>query len=118
MTAEPNSMENPYTKENPGPWAEKVGTHLPQITYEKAGSGLTVTVKVDNHPMDPQQPHFIMSIMLQDGMGATLGEKTFVATDPAPLAVFELMSVPDKLKAYEHCNIHGIWMGETSVMAQ
>ena len=117
-TNEGNSMENPYTRENPGPWAAKVETHVPQITYEKAGAGLKVTVKIDNHPMDPQTPHYIMSIMLHDGMGAMLGEKTFVATDPAPLATFELTSVPEKLKAYEHCNLHGIWMSETGVTVQ
>jgi len=113
-----NSMENPYTKENPGPWAEKEGAHVPQITYEKAGAGLKVTVKIDNHPMDPQTPHYIMSIMLHDGAGVMLGEKTFVATDPAPIATFDLMSIPEKLKAYEHCNLHGIWMSETGVTAQ
>jgi len=118
LAAQANSMENPYTRENPGPWAEKVETHLPQITYEKTGSGLKVTVKVDNHPMDPQQPHFVMSIMLHDAAGAMLGEKTFVATDPTPVATFELMTVPEKLVAYEHCNIHGIWMSETAVMTQ
>jgi desulfoferrodoxin (superoxide reductase-like protein) len=118
MEAQGNSMANPYTSENPGPWAEKVNTHLPQITYEKTGSGLKVTIKVDEHPMDPQQPHFIMSIMLHDGTGAMLGEKAFVATDPAPIATFELMSVPEKLIAYEHCNIHGFWKAETAVMAQ
>jgi desulfoferrodoxin-like iron-binding protein len=115
MTAQENSMENPYTKENPGPWAGLDEKHVPEITYEKTGSGLKVTVRVE-HPMDPQQPHFIMSIMLQDGMGAKLGEKTFVATDPEAVATFELMTVPERLKAYEHCNLHGIWMGETAVM--
>jgi superoxide reductase len=118
MTGQANSMENPYTKENPGPWAGKEGAHVPQITYEKAGSGLKVTVRIDNHPMDPQAPHYIMSIMLKDGLGTTLGEKTFVATDPEPVATFELMSIPEKLVAYEHCNLHGIWMSETAVMAQ
>ncbi len=117
-TGQANSIENPYTKDNPGPWAGKEGAHVPQITYEKAGMGLKVTVRIDSHPMDPQTPHYIMSIMLKDGMGATLGEKTFVATDPEPVATFELMSVPDKLVAYEHCNLHGIWMSETAVTAQ
>jgi superoxide reductase len=119
MTAsQENSMANPYTRENPGPWAEKTEAHVPMITYEKAGAGLKVTVKIDNHPMDPQTPHYIMSIMLHDGGGAMLGEKTFVATDPAPIATFELTSVPEKLKAYEHCNLHGIWMSETDVTVE
>ncbi len=118
MANEGNSMENPYTKDNPGPWAGKEGAHVPQITYEKAGAGLKVTVQVDNHPMDPKTPHYIMEIMLHDGAGAMLGQKTFVATDPAPIATFELMSVPEKLVAYEHCNLHGIWKNETGVTIQ
>jgi superoxide reductase len=118
MAAQENSMDKPYTKDNPGPWAGKEGAHVPQITYEKTGTGLKVTVKIDNHPMDPQKPHYIMWIKLQDGMGAQLGEKSFVATDPAPIATFELMSVPGNLKAFEQCNLHGIWMSETAVSAQ
>lgn len=118
MTAQENSMANPYTKENPGPWADLAEKHIPEITYEKAGAGLKVTVKVDNHPMDPKAPHYIMEIMLHDGAGAMLGQKTFVATDPEPVATFELMSVPEKLVAYEHCNIHGFWKNEIGVTAQ
>jgi superoxide reductase len=117
-SAQQNSMENPYTKDNPGPWAALAEKHIPEITYEKTGTGLKVTVKVDNHPMDPKIPHYIMWIKLQDGMGAQLGEKSFVATDPAPIATFELMSIPEKLKAYEQCNIHGIWLNEVGVNAQ
>jgi superoxide reductase len=117
-SAQENSMENPYTKDNPGPWAALAEKHIPEITYEKTGTGLKVTVKVDNHPMDPEKPHYIMWIKLQDGNGAQLGEKSFVATDPAPIATFELMSAPEKLKAYEQCNIHGIWLNEVEVSAQ
>lgn len=118
MTAQENSMEKPYTKDNPGPWAAKAEAHVPQITYEKTGTGLKVTVKIDNHPMDAKQPHYIMWIKLQNGSGTQLGEKSFQPTDPEPIATFELMSVPEKLKAYEQCNLHGIWMSETAVSAQ
>jgi len=115
--AQENSMENPYTKDNPGPWAGKEGSHVPQIAYVKAGSGLKVTVKVA-HPMDPKAPHYIMWIKLLDGDGNTLGQKDFVATDPAPIATFDLTSAPQKLKAYERCNLHGIWLNQASVSAQ
>jgi superoxide reductase len=92
--------------------------HLPQITYEKTDTGLKVTVKVDNHPMDAQKPHYIMWIKLEDGSGTMLGEKDFMATDPEPVATFDLTSVPVSLKAYEQCNIHGIWMSEANVDVQ
>jgi desulfoferrodoxin-like iron-binding protein len=108
-------QDKPYTRTDPGPWAGAENKHLPQITYEKMGTGLEVTVKVDNHPMDPEKPHYIMWIRLEDGRGKLLGEKDFVATDPAAIATFELKSVPDKLVGLERCNIHGIWMSEAGV---
>ncbi|MDD5309911.1 MAG: desulfoferrodoxin family protein [Deltaproteobacteria bacterium] len=107
-------QDKPYTRENPGPWAGAESSHVPQITYEKMGKGLMVTVKV-NHPMDPKKPHYIMWIKLEDGHGKLLGNKELMATDPAATATFELASVPGKLKALQRCNIHGIWMNETDV---
>jgi desulfoferrodoxin-like iron-binding protein len=108
-------QDKPYTRENPGPWAGAEAKHLPQITYEKMGTGLKVSVKVDNHPMDAAKPHYIMWIRLEDGNGKVLGQHTFKATDPSPEASFELKSVPADLKAFERCNVHGIWMSEAKV---
>jgi len=111
------TQPEPYTAKNFGPWSEAVAaTHVPQVTFEKMGMGVKVTVQIDNHPMDPQKPHWIMWIRLEDMMGKKLGEKTFKATDPRPaVAVFELPNVPSKIKAYERCNIHGIWLNEVAV---
>lgn len=108
-------QDKPYTRMDPGPWAGAQEKHVPEITYEKMGTGLKVTVKVDNHPMDPQKPHYIMWIRLEDARGNVLGKHNFVATDPAPVATFELKSVPAQLQAYERCNVHGIWMDEVKV---
>jgi desulfoferrodoxin-like iron-binding protein len=117
QTAQEYSQPEPYTEKFFGPWnAAVAGTHVPQVTFEKAGEGLKVTVQIDNHPMDPQKPHWIMWIRLQDQDGNTLGEKTFQPTDPRPaVAVFELPKMYEKLKAFERCNIHGIWLNEASV---
>ena len=106
-----------YTATNFGPWNAAVAkTHVPEVTFEKMGMGLKVTVQIDNHPMDPQKPHWIMWIRLEDMNGKKLGEKTFKATDPGPaIAVFELPNVPDKVKAFQRCNIHGIWLNEVAV---
>jgi desulfoferrodoxin-like iron-binding protein len=110
------TQEQPYSKDFYGPWDEAVSkVHLPEITYEKTDSGLKVTVKIDNHPMDPEKPHYIMWIRIEDGEGNTLGETDFVATDPAPVTTFDLTTVPAKIKAFERCNIHGIWTSETDV---
>ena len=112
-----STQPEPYTAKNFGPWNEAVAaTHVPQVTFEKMGAGLKVTVQIDNHPMDPQKPHWIMWIRLEDMKGNKLGEKTFNATDPRPaVAVFELPAMEDKVKAFERCNIHGIWLNEAAV---
>lgn len=112
-----NSIENPYTKDNFGPWNAHVAeVHVPMVSYEKTAMGLKVTIQVDNHPMDAKTPHYIMWIQLMDGMGTKLGEKKFKATDAGPAkATFELASTPETLKAYEQCNIHGVWLNEVKV---
>jgi desulfoferrodoxin-like iron-binding protein len=110
------AKETVYSKDFFGPWNAGVAkAHLPQITCEKTGDGLKVTVKVDNHPMNPEVPHYIMWIRIEDGKGNVLGKKDFVATDPAPIATFTLTTAPDKIKAFERCNIHGTWTSETDV---
>jgi len=111
------TQPEPYTAKIFGPWNEAVAaTHVPQVTFEKMGMGLKVTVQIDNHPMDAQKPHWIMWIKLEDMKGNKLGEKMFKATDPGPaVAVFELPVMYDKIKAFERCNVHGIWLNEAAV---
>jgi desulfoferrodoxin-like iron-binding protein len=117
---EPNltyTQARPYTKDFFGPWnADVAKVHLPQITFTKTDDGLKVRVQIDDHPMDASTPHYIMWITITDGQGNILGTQTFVATDPAPaVAVFLLTTPPDKIRAFERCNIHGIWMSEANV---
>jgi desulfoferrodoxin-like iron-binding protein len=118
-TSQDYVQDKPYTKADPGPWPAAVADkHSPEIIIENTELGLKVTVKVDHHPMDATKPHYIMWIRLEDGEGKKLGEKTFQMTDPAPEAWFSVTSTPAKLRAFERCNIHGIWMSETKVEAQ
>jgi len=51
-------------------------------------------------------------------MNKVLGKHQFKPTDPAPGATFDLISVPEKLVAFERCNIHGIWKNEVKVEPQ
>jgi len=98
-----------YTRDDPGPYGGKEDSHLPQVEYIRSNGGLEVTVRVQ-HEMNPDKPHYIMWIRLFDETGNLLGEKEFQATDEKAEAVFMLDSVPSILKAYERCNLHGIWM--------
>jgi desulfoferrodoxin-like iron-binding protein len=117
--AEPQ-QEKPYTATFFGPWNEAVAkTHVPQVTCEKTAKGYTVTVQIDNHPMDPQKPHWIMWIKLEDEKGVKIAEKEFKATDPGPAkAVFEVSLIHGKFRALERCNIHGIWLNEVNAAAK
>ena len=106
----------PYTAKFFGPWNAAVAKkHIPEVTFEKMGAALMVTVKVDDHPMDPQKPHYIMWIRVEDGSGKILASKDFKPTDPSPVATFHLASWPENLRVLERCNIHGIWLNEVKV---
>lgn len=103
-----------YTRQNPGPWGDKVEGHVPRISWEKTENRLIVTVYV-NHEMNAEKPHYIMWVMLKDGDGNLLGEKDLLSSDERAEVTFELTNVPAKLVAYEKCNLHGVWMEEAVV---
>ena len=114
--AQEPAQKEPYTLTSFGPWnAEVAAKHIPQVSFERKGAGLAVTVKVDNHPMDAAKPHFIMWIRVEDAGGKVLAKHDFKATDPAPTATFQLATWPAKLKVLERCNLHGIWLNEVEV---
>lgn len=104
-----------FTREDPGAYGGKEDSHVPSVAYEKTGSGLRVTVSV-SHEMNAEKPHYIMWIQLKDGEGNPLGEKQFQASDEKAEAVFELTAVPEKLVAFEKCNLHGLWKAEVAVI--
>jgi superoxide reductase len=108
------STEAVYTRDDPGAYGGKEDSHVPVVAYEKTETGIKVTVRV-SHEMNSEKPHFIEWIRLKDGADNLLAEKGFQATDEKAEAVFELTIVPDKLVAYEKCNLHGIWKEEIDI---
>ena len=96
-----------YTKENPGKWKGKSGSHAPQISVE--GRKVTVTT---SHPMS--QGHYIVrhTLVLKDG--TVVGEQTFFPVkDTKAVSTFEL---PEDYKstfyATSFCNLHDLWVTE------
>jgi len=63
-----------YTKDNPGKWAKKVGSHAPEVKVE--GKKVTLTTK---HPMS--EKHYIVRHTLVSADGTVLGSKTFYPSD-------------------------------------
>lgn len=97
-----------YTKENPGKWAKKVGSHLPVVSVE--GNKITITT---DHGMS--EKHYIVRHTLVTGDGEVLGEKTFHYSDEEATSVFEVEGKHPVLYATSFCNKHDMWVAELSL---
>jgi superoxide reductase len=98
-----------YTKEAPGRWAGKEGSHAPKVMVE----GRNVKV-VTSHPMT--EKHFIVKHTLLTPHGKVIGEKTFANTDAAAESSYELPAgFKGALWATSFCNLHDLWLTELSV---
>jgi superoxide reductase len=97
-----------YTKENPGQWKGKEGSHAPQVTV--SGNSVAVETK---HPMSVE--HFIVrhTLVLEDG--TFVGGKTFTPADK-PESTFELPAgYKGKICVTSFCNKHDFWLSEATV---
>ena len=79
--------------------------HVPQVTVD----GAPVTVKVGEvaHPMT--EPHFITMIVLVTEKGYQIAPLT---PSDAPEATFAVAEGDKPVRAYEYCNLHGLWVAE------
>lgn len=97
-----------YTKDNPGKWSAKVGSHAPEVKVE----GGKVMVKT-NHPMS--DAHFIVRHTLVLPDGTVVGAATFTSKDK-PESSYELpVGYKGKVYATSFCNLHDFWLTETAV---
>ncbi len=85
--------------------------HVPQVVVD----GSTVHVKVGEvaHPMTPE--HLIAFIVLVTEKGYQIAPLT---AQDAPEATFALVAGDAPVKAYEYCNLHGLWVKETLAPGQ
>jgi len=97
-----------YSKDNPGKWAKKVGSHAPLITI--AGGKVTVETR---HGMS--EAHFIVRHTLVLADGTVVGAKTFTATDK-PVSTYTLPAgYKGQVYATSFCNRHDFWLTEVTV---
>lgn len=90
--------------------------HTPFISAERDGDAVRVSIAVGHYVPHPNQPdHFIQWIELYAGE-ASIARVDFVPVASAP-DVRLVVSVPPgtTLRAVEHCNLHGLWVAETTV---
>lgn len=76
--------------------------HVPVVSV----NGTTVTVKVGevDHPMLPE--HYITWIALETVEGR---QRKILSPGEKPEVTFELSANDKVVKAYEYCNLHGLW---------
>jgi len=95
-----------YTKDNPGKWAKKVGSHAPEVKVE--GNNVTLTTR---HPMSGK--HYIVRHTLVSADGRVLGANTFSPTDKKAVSTYELPSNHgSRFYATSFCNLHDFWVTE------
>lgn len=80
--------------------------HVPVVHQ----TGMVVEVKVGSvdHPMIPE--HFIQWIYLVTNKNSYFRRLT---PGEAPVAKFSLSVDERTIKAYEYCNLHGLWVAES-----
>ena len=79
--------------------------HVPVI--EVSGSSVKVTVGSVAHPMTPE--HHIAWIYLETKQG---GQRKCLPVDGPPEVVFALSEGDAAVRAFEYCNLHGLWKAE------
>lgn len=94
-----------YTKESPGRWAKKAGSHSPII--QKIDSGVRV---VTGHPMK-QGKHWIIKHVLLDSDFKFIAENIFNPNkDKAAISNFSLSGQRGAVYALSVCNLHDSWL--------
>ncbi len=104
-----------YTKENPGHWAKKVGSHLPNLELVKGADG-AVTVKVSTKHGQNGYKHYIVKHQLLDGNYRFIAETMF---DPDKDDADSEYKLPAGYKgmvyATSMCNKHDVWLNGVEV---
>lgn len=99
-----------YTKDSPGRWAKKAGSHSPII--QKADGGIKV---VTGHPMK-QGKHWIVKHVLLDADFKFISENIFnPATQKAAISKFSLDGRTGPVYALSVCNLHDSWLSVLEV---
>jgi superoxide reductase len=79
--------------------------HAPVVTR----AGDTATVKVGSIPHPMQEDHYIQWIIIVQG---DMTERAVLKPGDAPEATFTVADPKAPVRAYEYCNLHGLWTSE------
>ena len=92
-----------YSKENPGRWEGKAGSHAPVVTVKKD----LVTIET-KHGMAPA--HYIVKHTLLTKDGTVIGENVFMGTDKKAISSFTIKGGMQEYYALSFCNLHDQWV--------
>ncbi len=99
-----------YTRESPGRWAKKAGSHSPIL--QKTDTGIKV---VTGHPMQ-QGKHWIVKHVLLDSDFKFIAENIFnPAKDKAAISTFSINGQSGAVYALSVCNLHDSWLSVLEV---
>ena len=79
--------------------------HVPVVTVE--GNTVTVAIGSVDHPM--LEEHYIQWVALETKEGM---QRKSLTPGSAPKAVFALADGDVAVRAYEYCNLHGLWSAD------
>ena len=104
-----------YTKERPGAWKGKDGSHIPSVAAEKSGDA--IVVKLENkHGMT--EAHYIVRHTIVAECGTVLGAKTFSWKDQ-PISTHEIKLAADAKTSHvfvlSYCNLHDLWLAHAEL---
>jgi superoxide reductase len=98
-----------YTKDAPGRWAGREGTHVPKPSLEGG------TLKIQT-PHGMSEKHYIVKHTVMTPDGKLIGEKTFAPTDTVAESSYALPAgFKGALWIASFCNIHDLWVTEFTV---
>ncbi len=97
-----------YSKQSPGKWAKKTGSHAPVVHIE-SGKVRMVT----NHGMSSK--HYIVRHTLVLGDGRVIGGKTFLPTDKPASSYTLPAGYKGPVYATSFCNQHDLWVTKVIV---
>ena len=99
-----------YTKDAPGRWSKKVGSHLPII--EVSGKKIQVTT---SHGMEGYKHYISKHVVLNDKF-EFITEQMFDPTkDKAPISSFSLGDYSGRIHVLSVCNKHDTWLNIAEV---
>jgi superoxide reductase len=95
-----------YTAEDPGMWASKVKTHVPQVRVD----GGTVSVQT-KHPMSVD--HYIVRHTVVSADGKVVGSQVFTP-ESSPTSTYTITE-KGEYYATSFCNLHDFWVVKFTV---